>query len=86
MQSLERVTLFKAILRGQHAISLAEIGQRAKGRYGIDVTKDKYDLIHFVDMAAQALGMYYDRTMEKVYKDKSYYYKDLENVAKEALF
>ena len=86
VQSLERVTLFKAILRGQHAISLAEIGQRAKGRYGIDVTKDKYDLIHFVDMAAQALGMYYDRTMEKVYKDKSYYYKDLENVEKEALF
>ena len=38
------------------------------------------------DMAAQALGMYYDRTMEKVYKDKSYYYKDLENVEKEALF
>lgn len=74
------------LIHDDTVISLSQIEKKAKTEYGVEAGKDKYDLAALTIEAAAKLGMYYDKTMEKVYKDKSYYFEDLERMEKEELF
>ena len=85
-KKLTRPDFIAFLIHDDTAISLSQIEKKAKTEYGVKVGKDKYDLVAFTVEAAAKLGMYYDKTMEKVYKDKSYYFEDLERMEKEESF
>ncbi len=78
--SLSRVDFIASMLRGKISISTEELEHSIQREYGVRITKEKehYKLIQFIAEASEKLGMYFDRTMEKVYKDRSYYFEDLE--------
>ena len=76
--SLSRVDFVASLLSGKISISIEEIKRIMQNEYGIQITKELYRLVEFTAVAAEKVGMYFDKTMEKVYKDRSYYFEDLE--------
>ncbi len=80
-----RVDFVASLLCGKTSISVGEIRRIMRIEYGVQMQKDKdrYKLTEFITAASEKLGMYFDRTMEKVYRDKSYYYEDLEKMETE---
>ncbi len=78
-----RTDFIVSLIKDQTGISLREMDRLAVQKYGFPVGTDKYDLIYIVEQAVQRLGMYFDRTMEKVYRDQTYYFADLEDVETE---
>lgn len=78
--SLSRVDFIASMLRGKISISTEELERSIQREYGVRIIKEKehYKLVQFIAEASEKLGMYFDRTMDKVYRDKSYYFEDLE--------
>lgn len=78
--SLSRVDFIVSMLRGKIHISTEELERSIQREYGVQIIKEKdhYKLVQFIAEASEKLGMYFDRTMDKAYRDKSYYFEDLE--------
>ena len=57
-KKLTRSDFIAFLIHDDTAISLSQIEKKAKTEYGINVAKDKYNLISFTEEAAAKLGMY----------------------------
>ena len=77
-QKHTRIDFVAYLLKGRTEVPVSQLEQEARNLYGVDIGKDPYDLTRYITEAAHQLGMYFDKTMNKVYRDKSYYYADLE--------
>ena len=73
--TIVRSEVITAIIKDKTVISCGEITNTLRTMYGIVLDRDHWYLF---DKAVEICGMYFDRTMEKIYKDKSYYYEDIE--------
>ena len=82
-QKHTRIDFVAYLLKGRTEISVSQLEQEARNLYGVDIGRDPYDLTRYIAEASDQLGMYFDRTMNKVYRDKSYYYADLERTETE---
>ena len=67
-----------SVLQSKTKISVDEVIKLLFREYGINVS-DRY----IITNSASEHGMYYDKIMDKIYKDKSYYYEELETLETE---
>ena len=77
-KKITRKDFIASLIIGQIRISVDKVIKMSKEKYGVTIT-DKYHITN----TAQECGMYYDYTMERIYKDKGYYYEDLEKTEME---
>lgn len=64
-----------SLIKNKTKIEYGDIVRSLKTLYGMNMEKKYW---HKLDKAVEDCGMYFDHTMEKIYKDKSYYYEDIE--------
>lgn len=72
-RAVSRRDFILSLICDQVSISIKDVMKKGYQIYGVNIT-DKYLIIN----TAADSGMYYDSTTKKLYRDKSYYYKELE--------